>query len=134
MECRTYHRSNGACCPDQQASGIRDREREQDAFGIFSWIHTLGPDTLLTISPFYHFNRAAFEGGPFEVPSPTDNRASSYAGGQASVSVTRSRHNFRAGMYAFTQHDNTDWAWPFVLIGVGIAFLLERVYAQRSVS
>lgn len=29
---------------------------------------------------------------------------------------------------------NTHWVWPFVLIGVGIAFLLERVYAHRSVS
>jgi hypothetical protein len=29
---------------------------------------------------------------------------------------------------------NTHWVWPFVLIGVGTAFLLERVYAQRSAS
>jgi len=29
---------------------------------------------------------------------------------------------------------NTRWVWPFVLIGVGIAFLLEWRYAQRSVS
>jgi outer membrane receptor protein involved in Fe transport len=92
--------------PEQQASDIRDREREQDAFGIFSWIHTLSSDALLTISPFYHFNRAAFEGGPLDVPSPTDNRASNYAGGQASVSVIHGRHNFRAGVYGFAQHDN----------------------------
>jgi hypothetical protein len=31
-------------------------------------------------------------------------------------------------------HGNTSWLWPFVLIGVGIAFLLERLYAQRSAS
>ena len=31
-------------------------------------------------------------------------------------------------------HVNTHWLWPFVLIGVGIAFLLERLYAQRSLS
>src|ERR1700756_2466131 len=29
-------------------------------------------------------------------------------------------------------HVNTHWVWPLVLIGAGIAFLLERVYAQRS--
>ncbi len=92
--------------PDQQAAGIRDREREQDAFGIFSWIHTLSPDTLLTISPFYHFNRAAYVGGPVDVPSPTDNRASHYAGGQGTVSYIRGKHNFRAGVYAFAQRDN----------------------------
>jgi len=27
---------------------------------------------------------------------------------------------------------NTVWVWPFVLIGVGIAFLLEWLYAKRS--
>jgi hypothetical protein len=31
-------------------------------------------------------------------------------------------------------HVNTRWVWPFVLIGIGIAFLLERLYAQRSLS
>jgi hypothetical protein len=29
-------------------------------------------------------------------------------------------------------HFNTRWVWPFVLIGVGVAFLLEWPYAQRS--
>ena len=29
---------------------------------------------------------------------------------------------------------NTRWVWPFVLIGVGIAFLLEWRYAKRSAS
>jgi hypothetical protein len=31
-------------------------------------------------------------------------------------------------------HVNTTWVWPFVLIGVGIAFLLEWQYAKRSAS
>ncbi len=26
---------------------------------------------------------------------------------------------------------NTRWVWPFVLIGVGLAFVMERLYAQR---
>jgi len=29
---------------------------------------------------------------------------------------------------------NTDWVWTFVLIGTGIAFLLEWRYAKRSAS
>ena len=28
--------------PDLQAAGVRDRDREQDIFGNFSWIHTFG--------------------------------------------------------------------------------------------
>src|SRR5215470_9040706 len=31
-------------------------------------------------------------------------------------------------------HVDRRWVWPFVLIGVGIAFLLEWRYAQRSAS
>ncbi len=31
-------------------------------------------------------------------------------------------------------HVNTRWVWPFVSIGVVIAFLLEWLYAQRSAS
>jgi hypothetical protein len=29
---------------------------------------------------------------------------------------------------------STFWVWPFVLIGTGIAFLLEWLYAKRSIS
>ena len=29
---------------------------------------------------------------------------------------------------------NTRWVWPCVLIGVGVAFLLESLYAHRSAS
>ena len=93
--------------PDAQDAGIRDREREQDAFGNFSWIRTLGAGSVLTISPFYHFNRAAFEGGAADVPSATANRASNYIGGQISLGVVNGNNNAKVGIYAFGQHDNT---------------------------
>jgi outer membrane receptor protein involved in Fe transport len=93
--------------PDAQAVLVRDREREQDAFGNFSWIHTYSPHLTVTVSPFYHFNRAAFEGGPNDALSATDNRASSYAGGQISVSAIYGKHNASAGIYGFGQQDNT---------------------------
>jgi outer membrane receptor protein involved in Fe transport len=95
--------------PDQQAAGIRDREREQDIFGSFSWVHTFGQGVLLTISPSYHFNRAAFEGlgAADQRLVTTDNRASSYLGGQASVNIVKGRHNASVGFYGFGQHDNT---------------------------
>ncbi|HKD78469.1 MAG TPA: TonB-dependent receptor [Candidatus Angelobacter sp.] len=95
--------------PEQQLAGIRDREREQDIFGSFSWVHTIGSGVMFTLSPSYHFNRAAFEGlgAPDERIVTTDNRASSYIGGQASLSVVKGRHNAKAGVYGFYQHDNT---------------------------
>ena len=94
---------------DLQAAGVRDREREQDIFGSLSWIRTFGPGVMLTVAPSYHFNRAAFEGlgAPDQRLVTTDNRASSYLGGQASVSVVKGRHNASVGFYGFAQHDNT---------------------------
>ena len=113
--------------PDQHADGIRDRQREQDAFGTLSWVHTFNPGTLLTISPFYHFNRAAFEGGPQDVPIATDNRSSQYLGGQASLSVIRGKHNARVGLYAFAQRDNT-------LLGLIANDGTDASFRQRSIA
>ncbi len=93
--------------PDMQADGINDREREQDIFGALTWAHTYSPAMMLSISPFYHFNRAAYEGGPTDIPAATDNRASNYEGGQATLSLVKGKHNARFGMYAFAQQDNT---------------------------
>jgi hypothetical protein len=92
--------------PDAHTSGVRDHQREQDAFASLTWLHPFNTSTLLTVTPFYHFNRAAFEGGPADVPSAVDNRASSYAGGQASLGYTSTHHNARVGGYGFGQHDN----------------------------
>jgi outer membrane receptor protein involved in Fe transport len=94
---------------DDQLLGIRDRDREQDIFGSFSWLHTLGPGMVLTVSPSYHFNRAAFEGlgDAQDREVTTDNRASSYVGGQASLSVVKGRHNAKVGFYGFAQQDST---------------------------
>ncbi len=93
--------------PAMQAAGINDREREQDIFGTATWVHTYSPGLMLIASPFYHFNRAAYEGGAADVPSATDNRASNYEGGQVTISAINARNNARAGIYAFAQQDNT---------------------------
>jgi outer membrane receptor protein involved in Fe transport len=93
--------------PDQQQDLVRDREREQDAFANFTYLHQLSPSLIFTVTPFFHFNRAAFEGGPADVPIATDNRSSSYAGGQASLAYVKGRHNAKIGVYGFGQHDNT---------------------------
>ena len=93
--------------PEAQAAGVRDREREQDAFGNFTYLHPMGNSVVLTVTPFFHFNRAAFEGGSADVPIPTVNRASTYGGGQVSLAYVRGRHNAKVGLYAFGQHDNT---------------------------
>jgi outer membrane receptor protein involved in Fe transport len=62
---------------------------------------------VFTASPFIHSNRAAFEGGPLDVPSSTNNRFSFFGGAEASVSVVRGQHNFKAGFSGFGQQDST---------------------------
>jgi hypothetical protein len=92
--------------PDDQAAGIDDYQRERDAFVNVSWLHTIGSSAFVTISPFYHYNRAAFDGGPNDPIVTTDHRTSQYVGGQAVVAFSNARNNGRIGAYGFYQHDN----------------------------
>ena len=101
--------------PDQQTLGIRDVENEHDAFANFTWLHTASPGVVITISPFYHFNRAhyigkfdgVFDGDPDHATAvPRDDRGSNYFGGVVSVAVNHNRHTLRAGVQAFGQRDN----------------------------
>jgi TonB dependent receptor/Carboxypeptidase regulatory-like domain len=112
--------------PNMQAAGINDREREQDVFATATWVHTYSPGLMLIASPFYHFNRAAYEGGSTDVPIATDNRASNYEGGQVTVSAINTRNNARVGIYAFAQQDNTFFS-IIANDGSGGAFS-QRVY------
>ena len=94
--------------PEQQITGIRDLDLERDAFVNFSWVHTIGPGKLLTVSPFYHFNRANFVGGPNDTPYVLDNKRSSrYLGGQVTLGVVKGKHNAQFGLEGFGQRDDT---------------------------
>lgn len=103
--------------PAQNAAGPdfqHDAQREADAFANFSWVRTLSPSTLLTVSPFYHFNRADYVGSPADQPlATTDRRASSYAGAQATLDFNRGPEVFEIGGYGFGQHDNHHFALRF---------------------
>jgi hypothetical protein len=93
--------------PNTQGQYLRDVNREADSFLTFSWLHTLNPGLVATISPFYHYNRANYESSPLDLPSSaTEKRSSNYAGGQASLSWVQKANNLRAGIYSFAQRDN----------------------------
>ncbi len=117
--------------PDTQAQGFRDAENERDAFVNLSWLHTVSSSLVLTVSPFYHFNRAHYVGQYVGVPDPAvavpqDDRGSNYVGGVVSAAYTRSRHSLRAGAQIFGQRDNQLFA-----VGVGDGSL--TVPPQREV-
>ena len=95
----------------QQTAGLRDLEDERDDLINVSWLHTVGAGTVLTVSPFYHFNRAHYRGGYVGQPDPNvvvpeDDRGSNYFGGVVSVAVSRGKHNARAGVQVFGARDN----------------------------
>ena len=97
--------------PDLQAQGFRDVENERDAFANFSWLHTIGSGIVLTVSPFFHFNRAHYIGDYTGVPDstvsiPQDDRGSNYIGGVVSTAYTRGHHNAHFGAQVFGQRDN----------------------------
>jgi hypothetical protein len=92
---------------DAQDAGIRDVEHERDTFINFSWVRTLNSRLLLTVSPFYHYNRAAFIGGPNDTPViARDERSSQYGGAQIVLGALTRRHNAKAGFYGFWQRDS----------------------------
>jgi outer membrane cobalamin receptor len=86
--------------------GLRDGQHENDRLVNFSWVHTFSSKTLLTVSPFYHFNSANYSSNSNDVPvASTDHRSSSYAGGQASFGTEFARNNVQIGVYGFYQRD-----------------------------
>lgn len=94
--------------PDQQAEGIRDLDVERDAMVGFTWAHSSPNGMVLTVSPFYHFNRANYIGGPGDTPFIlNDNRRSNYVGALASLVIPKGKNNARMGLEVWGQHDNT---------------------------
>jgi len=84
-----------------------DGQHEADTFLNFSWVRTFNANSLLTVSPFFHYNSADYAGKPNDFPSDTtDNRSSNYAGAQVTFTATAARNNISAGFYGFYQHDN----------------------------
>jgi outer membrane receptor for ferrienterochelin and colicin len=93
--------------PEAAVAGVRDVERERDALANISWVHTFQPGLLLTVSPFYHYNRANYDGDPNDFPISTiEHRGSQYAGVQAAFNAVTPRHNASAGIYQFGQWDD----------------------------
>jgi outer membrane cobalamin receptor len=92
--------------PDAQDASIDDHQRERDGFVNLSWLRTIGSGAFLTVSPFYHYNRAAFDGGPNDPIVTTDHRTSQYIGGQVVLAVSQGLHTARVGTYGFYQRDD----------------------------
>ena len=93
---------------DQQSSGIRDVNAERDDLAGFNWTHSFSSSTLLTVTPYYHFNAAHYIGGPQDTPFVLDdNTRSNYFGARAVLQLQRRGHNLHLGAEVWAQHDST---------------------------
>ena len=93
--------------PNSPGDLLDDVQRETDSFGILSWVRKLSPDAVLTTSVFYHFNAANLDAAPSDYPiSTTDQRSSTYVGGQETLRFHVSRNDVQVGLLGFGQQDN----------------------------
>ncbi len=85
---------------------LRDGDHESDALASFSWVHTFNSRMLLTVSPFYHYNRANYDSALTDPIAATQHLGSTYAGGQVSFSATANNNDLQVGVYSFYQRNN----------------------------
>jgi hypothetical protein len=94
--------------PNGYASiGLRDGQHEADAGLMFTWVHTFNSHLMTTVSPFYHYNSGDYASKPNDIPvASTENRSSTYAGGQASFAANSRKNDLQVGFLSFYQSDN----------------------------
>jgi hypothetical protein len=119
-------------------SQLRDGQHETDGYVAFSWIHTFNPNLLLTISPFYHYNRANYQGADTDYPVITNaDQTSNYGGLQASLNATVKRNEIQVGVYGFGQTQNnyfsnvfTDGSQNFPASSASVTGGLEELFVS----
>jgi hypothetical protein len=87
--------------------GLHDAEVEPDGYAVLSWVHTFNPNTLLTVSPFYHYNGADYHGGANDFPVISSvTQTANYGGMQTALNVDVRRNDIQTGVYGFAQHQH----------------------------
>jgi|HubBroStandDraft_6_1064221.scaffolds.fasta_scaffold05053_5 hypothetical protein len=93
--------------PQYPSIGLRDSEHETDAGILFTWVHTFNSHLMATASPFYHYNSGDYGSLPTDNPvASTENRSSTYAGGQVSFAANYKKNDLQVGFLSFHQSDS----------------------------
>lgn len=116
---------NGQLTGQYPSLYLRDSDRESDAFATLSWVHTFNTNTLLTVSPFYHYNRANYDSSTSDPVVTTQHRGSTYGGGQVSFSLSEKRNDLQAGVYMFYQQ-NSETLGAAVNQGSATSFMVNE--------
>jgi hypothetical protein len=85
---------------------LHDIDQERDSFITLSWTHAINPDTLLTVSPFFHYNNSQYIPGADDPFMATARNTSNYVGAQTEYKYVHGPNNLVAGLYGFYQHNN----------------------------
>ncbi|HTB10752.1 MAG TPA: TonB-dependent receptor [Bryobacteraceae bacterium] len=118
--------------PNLENDPTRDLDLEQDYLAGFHWTHSFEDGVTLTIAPYYHYNSAHFVGGPNDMPFVlNDNSRSNYFGGRSVVQAQKKKHNVRAGIEAWGQHDNTFFGLA-ANPGGGVLSQVEKHWANST--
>jgi hypothetical protein len=118
--------------PNLENDPTRDLDLEQDYLAGFHWTHSFEDGVTLTIAPYYHYNSAHFVGGPNDTPFVlNDNSRSNYFGGRSVVQAQKKKHNVRAGIEAWGQHDNTFFGLA-ANPGGGVLSQVEKHWANST--
>ena len=73
-------------------------KHETDAGVLFTWVHTFNSHLMTTVSPFYHYNSGNYDSAPNDTPiATTEDRSSTYVGGQASFAANYKKNNLQVG-------------------------------------
>ena len=94
--------------------GVRDNQTELDTGVLFTWLHTFNSHLLTTVSPFYHYNSGDYASNPNDTPiATTENRGSTYVGGQASFAANYKMNDLQVGFLSFYKHDSQTFGLIF---------------------
>ena len=87
--------------------GLRDAQTERDSFVIANWVHTISPNALFSLAPFYHFNQSNYDSLSTDLPAATTwHQNSNYVGAQGDGHLEVGWNSFSGGLYSFYQKEN----------------------------
>jgi len=115
------------------AETLHDTEDERDDFANFSWLHNFGNGALLTISPFYHYNSAHYQGGPDDPVRSEYDRGSNFMGGVVAIGVNKKQHNVRVGLQVYGERDNQFYEVVDTTPGSPDAFAPQRTIPWANI-
>ena len=91
---------------DTNYAYLHDIDQEKDSFITMSWTHTINANSLLTVSPLFHYNDSQYIPGSTDPFKATSDNTSNYIGIQTEYKYVHGPNNLVAGLYGFYQHNS----------------------------